>query len=327
MNINRISKKKIKLIFYISSMALLITTFLIVNKDNSIKQTEAKQKLEDIVNKSYNETKQSIEVPNLAENIEKEAKNDTKIINPKTTKFPILTTVNGYDFKVEENGNIEENTKTLNTNNNENTGITSNSNENIENIVLENTTQKNIIQNNTNNETNSIIQNNVDIGNNIKNQTDTNVGTLKEINLNCKEESKTFKGVTITTNKDGSAVLNGTSQDKIFMKITNGIDMTTDGNVSSAEAKKEPIIIEKGKNIKIEVKEISGTAVTNSNLEQCNVVSKYNDGIIATNCKLKSDIFNIEINTQKDISMVYIFVSSNIIFNNYKIKIGVYYNS
>lgn len=310
---NKNVQKILRIVIFVSAMIFLLTTFIIVNESDALNYNEAKQNLEKAVDKSYDFQNNTVDISQLKDNINNNV-DKSKIINPDTVDFPVVTAVDKYKFKVQEDGNVEDANKEKIEN------INDNSENNMENKNIVNEISGNV-ENNTNIEnilTNNTIENTVET-NTIANNIDD--GIVKETTLlYMLNDNKEYKGVSATTNEDGIVTLNGKSASNIFIKISNGIDMQTNGNINTSLAKQEPILMAIGKNIKINIKEISGEVITANSAQQCNVVMKYEDGVIATNCKLKENMFYQELTLQKNISMIYIFVSQNVELNNYKIK-------
>lgn len=142
-----------------------------------------------------------------------------------------------------------------------------------------------------------------------------------------KNDSKTLEGIQCTTEESGKVILNGVSTSRLFIKISNGIDMVIDGNQNSELAKTEPIIIEENKNIALAIQELEGSCNTTASNQEFNVVLKNSNGNIVANCKLKNNIFYQQLNTQNNITMAYIFISEGVTLQNYTIKPIVNYTN
>lgn len=238
---------KLRLVIFISIILLLLLTYIIVNKNDQIQYYDAKQQLEKVINKSYDENTNTVDEGVLKENIKQDLP-DSKLSTPKDTKFPVIANVKGHQFEVLESGKIEE-PKVIET--------TDTNNNNQEEIVTQNISNNNVNQNEVQNSANTINNVNTSLENIILDN-----GNSNEIFLNFLEETKSYKGVDVTVQKDGTISFNGNAQDRIFIKVTNGIDMATDGNLNTALAKKEPALIKSGSKINIDITEISGECVT-----------------------------------------------------------------
>lgn len=306
-------EKILKKIIFVGILVLTTVTFILVNKSDAIKYLQAKEKIKAEVNKSYNIDKETVDLSELKDNIQNSV-NNLKILNPATKNFPVVTVADGYKFKVEKNGNVDD-AKEIR--------IDASSSQNAEiGINVVNEANNGILSNDVNITNTEILSNTIDnnIGseNTLKNEIVEDIA--KENYLEYKEDNKTYNGVQTTISKDDAIELNGKANSIIFIKITNGIDMVNNGNINSELAKSEPILADKGKTIEIDIEEIAGTCTTTSQKQQFNLVLKYNDGTIAINCKLKEGMFKQTLTLEKPLSMAYLFTSQNVIFDGYKIK-------
>lgn len=299
------------------AISILLILFIIIKKSDATKYSKVKDELEQAVDKSYDEKVDTVNISALKDNIEKGV-SSAEILNPEATDFPVVTSVEKYKFKVEENGNIEDITKSSKNDINESSKVINSEDalnmENTQNIIQnEDNSTNNTLINGINNEVENIINNNTIT-------TDNTEKTNEKIVDYIIEDKQNYKGISIHTIDDGTVVLNGKAISNIFIKISNGIECETNGNLNTALAKTLPAIIESGKKLKIQIKEISGLANTFNIHQQVNIVTKSSDGTIVSNCKLKENMMNQELILQKNISLIYIFVSQNVQFDNYTIK-------
>lgn len=309
-----IYSNKIRKVTFIFILTILIVAFIIVYKIDTTNYTKAKEKLGQIVEDSYDTTNNSVDIPKLKDTMDNLENADTKILNPDTNDFPIITKVDGYKFQIYEDGDIKDANK-----------ITEISQKNMENIITNEILYDNTIKNTEQqNNVNYIDSENIIDDQNMINAGKANNDTEKEILIKYNDETKNYKGITVTTDTDGNVTVNGISSEKMFIKVTNGIQMATNGNENSALAKKEPIIIEAGKEIEINIKELSGNYLASDQISQFNVVLKYNNGIIAQNCKLRDNMFLQNFKSEKNISEIYLFISANIKIDNYMINTKIY---
>lgn len=315
-------QKTLKIIIFISLLIFLTITFLLINVNDKISYEEARKKLEKVVESSYNPQTNTVSISKFKDNIKNDSES-SEVINSETTDFPIITSVDKHKFKVQENGDIEDAKNTASIVNNDETKI-ENTSDDINNINTEN------IVNNVNTENNTIenkIYSNNEIinGNNTIDDSGNNNESEKTAIKFMINDTKTDKGVTVNTSEDGTVTLNGKPTSHVFIKISKGIKIDTNGNDNTALSKKENTLILKNANVKVNIEEISGECITTDKSQQFNVVLKYNDGIIANNLKLKEAMYSQEFVAQKDISLIYLFIDPNVNLTDYKIKPTISY--
>ena len=418
---------KNKVFIGINLIVLLLIILGILAMNTETRAEGAKEKLQQVINESYTEDR--LDINELKNNIEKDIDN-SRVLNKNTQKFPVHTVVDGYEFKVEENGNIKTEENVNENNNNEQVNNVQNEEETkddketpkkVETIVKYqddekegngitiSTTKEGIVTINGKSTDKLFIKisNNIQISNNAKSfekwqeedgiiiekgkqikqkvtiinnkatggqvnavlRTEKNEATaiLKLVNeetgfkgileeniianyiyidkdvvldnmkfkveiteeiinniLELKEDTKTDKGIECIIDKDGKIKLNGTAEERLFIKITNGIHTTSNGNENTKLAETEPILFSKDNKINVIVKEIQGNCITTNSNQEFNFVLKYQDGNIALNYKTREKILSKELTLEKDITIAYLFVSEGVAFEDYIIEPIIY---
>lgn len=399
--------RKNKIVIFIIIEIILLTIFIMLMETTQAKEQQAKSKLEQAVNKSYIQDK--LDAQSLKNNIEKEIKG-ASIPNKQTTQFPVQAVVDGYEFQIEENGNIESADIMEDTNQMlediENIVKYQNETKSDKGITIETTkdglvtisgksTEKLFVKISNNiqisdnakdfekwkqddgiiiesgtriEEKVSIINNEVSNGQvNIALRTEENeaIGIIKlaenqteytaALNKNVianyvyiekgvdiknmkfkvqiieKEskheqiqllrDSKIDKGIECKIDDSGVIELNGTSTDKLYIKISNGMQISSDGNFVNKIAISEPILFDKEENLRIDINEINGKVITENAKQEFNVAIRYQDGEIATKCLVAGKQLSQEVQLIKDATLVYLYISSGVTFENYKITV------
>ncbi|MDO5555856.1 MAG: hypothetical protein Q4G09_04240 [Clostridia bacterium] len=198
--------KKLKLVIRINIIILLIITLSIVSRAEQIKQEKAKSKLEQAI-KEVSVEEKTADISTVKDKIKKDVSN-SKITNEDSTEFPIYTIVDGYEFKVEENNKIEN--------------IENNKPENIEEEKPENKENDNSDEN---------IKNN--------NEKENNKPPEYKLLVEYQDDTKTDKGITISTTKDGIVTISGKSTEKLFIKISKNIKITDNAKAFEEWAKED----------------------------------------------------------------------------------------
>lgn len=268
---------KNKVFIAINLIVLLIIILGISVMNTETRAEGAKEKLKQAVNESYTEEK--LNINELKNNIEKNIDN-SKILNKNTEKFPVHTIVDGYEFKVEENGDVqpkEENNKTEN-------------NEEVNEIENKDDVKKD----------------------------DEITNEVKTI-VKYQDDEKTDKGITISTKKDGTVNINGKSTDKLFIKISNNIQISN--NVKSFEKWQEEdgIIIEKGKQIKQKVTIINNKATGG----QVNAVLRTEKNEATAILKLVDEKTEFVGVLEENIIANYIYIDKGVTIDNMQFKVEV----
>ena len=271
--------KKFKWFVFTNTILLLIVTLINVTRIDQLNRENARAKLEQAIN----------EVP-LEENlgnasiVKEKIKNDvsnSKIINEDTNEFPVYTSVDGYEFKVKEDGKIE----------------------NVENIKKD--------EEITNNDIKNEVEKNEDSSENIINKNQTLVKYI--------DETKTDKGITISTTKEGLVTINGKSTEKLFIKISNNINITNNITKDFEEWKDENILLNKGEYIKQEISEIENLPLKG----QINAVLRTEDNMAFGIIKTIDGATSWTGKLDKNIVANYIYIDKDIEINNMKFKIEI----
>lgn len=410
--------KRGKLVIFILIESISIIIFIMLMNSAQATKEEAKSKLEDVINKSYSQDNK-VDIGKLKDNIETNI-NTAKVVNRQATQFPIQTVIDGFEFTVDENGNIDDENKeelpndekigssepeesykkttivkykndvktdkgitisttedgvvTINGKSTEKLFIKISNNIQISDTVadFENWKQEdgiiiekgkkikqkvtmlsdippkgqvNVVLRTEKNEATGIlklIENQTEyIGilpeNIIANYIYIDKGVeidnmqfsveITEENINNEpnkiiEDYKSDKGIECRIDQNGIISLNGTTTDKLFIKLTNGIDITSDGNKNTEVAMVEPIMFKNNEKINIKIDKISGNLITDNKDEQFNLVLKYKNGDIATILDIKNDVFIGNLQCEEDISMVYLFISQGVTLEDYKMQIN-----
>lgn len=264
--------RKRKLLIFITLILIFILLLVVILKrDTQIRQTEIKRQLEQAVNKSYAED-DKLDISKLKDNIESDVTN-AKIVNKDTAQFPVHTTVNEYDFKIDENGNVE----------------TGNPADNSE-------------QENTNN----------------NDKQDENAKNPEPI-VKYKNDTQTGKGIQISTTEDGNVTINGKSTEKLFIKISNNIQISNTADDFEKWKQQDGIIIEKGKNIKQKVTMINNPVTQG----QVNAVLRTEDNEAFGILKLAENETEYVSTVNKNIIANYIYIDKGVQIDNMQFKIEI----
>lgn len=278
--------KKSKLIIFITLLLIFILLLVVIlRRDTQIRQTQIKRELEQAVNKSYVED-DLLDISKLKDNIEKDVSN-AKVVNKDTTQFPVHTTVDEYDFKIDENGNVETE--------NGNTEIESGNVEN-ENTVIDNKEE------NTNNDEEEDV--------NIKNS---------ETIVKYKNDTQIGKGIEISTTEDGMVTITGKSTEKLFIKISNNIQISDTAKDFEKWKQEDGIIIEKGKKIKQKITILNNTVTQG----QVNSVLREEDNQAFGILKLVENQTEHIAIVDKNIIVNYIYIDKGVQIDNMQFKIEI----
>lgn len=276
--------KKLKWFIFINVILLLIATLITVTKTDQLSRQASKIKLEQAINETPLE-----ENVGDAQIVKDKIKNDvsnSKIINEDTNKFPVYTKVDGYDFKVEENGKVEDVYQVIN------------------NEDISNKQENNVNEADGNNENGSNKEENKE---------------KEETMIKYKNETKEGKGITISTTKDGIVTINGKSTEKLFIKISNGINITDKIEKDFENWKEDKIILEKDKNIEEHITEVENIPIKG----QLNVVLRTENNEAYAIIKLVNGDTNYIGVLEKNIIANYIYLDKDVELNNTKFKVEI----
>ena len=129
---------------------------------------------------------------------------------------------------------------------------------------------------------------------------------------------------TVSIDSQGIVTINGAPKAKVFIKISDGIDMTDQANNAAVIKKwieKGTLIAKKGQLIEQKFTHISGT-VTGT---QFNAVLRTTKNIASEiKCAILSDIYDSTGIISEDVNVSYLYATEDTVFNNYKFKVDVY---
>lgn len=284
---------------------LLILLLLVVNL-SEVNKVQAQTQLEQAINKSYNDENE-LDIESLKDNIRNDIPN-AEVINEEISKFPIQTVVDGYEFKIEEDGKIEN---------------IDNSSENLQNKVADDDENNNIyneVNNNSieNNDNNNLINNELNNEENIEDEPtkeEENLSLVKYTN-----DVKEDKGISILTTENGIVTINGTSTKKLFIKISNGIEISNTAESFNKWKEEDGIVINRGKKIKQKVTVLNNIVVDDG---QVNVVLRTESNNALGIIKLLENETESNVFLRENIIANYVYVSENMHINNMKFKVEI----
>lgn len=284
-----INNTRHRFVAFVGLEIICLTIFTILIGTEQVTEDESRVKLQQAVDKSYIE-EDKVGLEDLKSNIKKDI-STAKVVNENTSQFPIETIVDGYEFKVEEDGNIEP------------------VKDESENNKDESENNKNEILNEVNNE----------IADDNQNITGDESTTPEETLVKYKNDEKTAFGITISTNEDGVVKINGKSTKKLFIKISNNIQITDRIEDFIKWKEEEGILIPANKKIKQKVT-ILNNPVTQG---QVNVVLRTENNEATAIIKLAENQTEYTSTLQENIIANYVYIDENVQIDNTEFKVEI----
>lgn len=284
-----INNTRHRFVAFVGLEIICLTIFTILIGTEQVTEDESRVKLQQAVDKSYIE-EDKVGLEDLKSNIKKDI-STAKVVNENTSQFPIETIVDGYEFKVEEDGNIEP------------------VKDESENNKDESENNKNEILNEVNNE----------IADDNQNITGDESTTPEETLVKYKSDEKTKFGITIATNEDGTVKINGKSAKKLFIKISNNIQITDNAEDFIKWKEEEGILLPINKKIKQKVT-ILNNPVTQG---QVNVVLRTEKNEATAIIKLAENQTEYTSTLQENIIANYVYIDENVQIDNTEFKVEI----
>jgi len=285
-----INNTRHRFVTFVGLEIIFLTIFAVLIGTAQATEEESRVKLQQAVDKSYIE-EDKVGLENLKSNIKKDI-STAKVVDEDAKQFPVQTVVDGYEFKVEENGNIES-------------------------VKNENSDDENQNLNNTNSQVNNIISNEINDEN--KTVIDEEGASIKETLVKYKNDEKTAFGITISTNEDGVVKINGKSTKKLFIKISNNIQITDRIEDFIKWKEEEGILIPANKKIKQKVT-ILNNPVTQG---QVNVVLRTENNEATAIIKLAENQTEYTSTLQENIIANYVYIDENVQIDNTEFKVEI----